>query len=210
MTRLLYVKAHPLDETRSFSLAVGSAFLEAYRFRHPDHEIEILDLYDSDLPQLDADVFSGWQKAGAGAEEALTLDERKKISRLLELADQFVAFDKYVFVTPMWNFSYPPVLKTYIDAIAVAGKTFRYTENGPQGLLCGKKALHIQSRGGVYSEGDGAGQESGHFHLSVVLRFFGVPSLEGLFVEGHNQYPERAHAIKEEAIGRARRLAAQF
>ncbi|PNB70901.1 FMN-dependent NADH-azoreductase, partial [Pseudomonas sp. FW305-BF6] len=81
------------------------------------------------------------------------------------IVTQFVEADKYVFVTPMWNFSFPPVMKSYIDAVCVAGKTFKYTENGPQGLLGGKKALHIQASGGVYSEGPAAGMEMGHRYI---------------------------------------------
>jgi len=211
MSKVLYITAHPLDESNSSSLAVGKAFMQAYRIHHVQDEIVHLDLYNSRIPQLDADVFRGWKKLGEGnVLESLSPDERYKITRLNELVDQFVAFDKYVFVTPMWNFSYPPVLKAYIDAIAVAGKTFKYTENGPVGLLGTKKAIHIQSRGGLYSEGKAAQQESGHHHLSVVLDFFGIPSIEGLFVEGHNQFPDRAHIILADAIERAQQLAVAF
>ena len=53
--------------------------------------------------------------------------------------ETFMNADRYVFVTPMWNFSYPPVVKAYLDNVAIAGKTFKYTENGPVGLLEGKK-----------------------------------------------------------------------
>ena len=68
---------------------------------------------------------------------------KRKIERLAEILDEFLSADKYVFVSPMWNLSFPPVLKAYIDAITVAGKTFKYTAEGPQGLLTDKKVLHI-------------------------------------------------------------------
>lgn len=211
MSTVLYITAHPLSETKSSSLAVGKAFIEAYRRHHPDDEIAHIDLYKTEIPHIDADVFSAWEKLGAGERwERLTASERDKVSTLNGLADQFVAYDKYVFVTPMWNFSYPPVVKAYIDAVAVAGKTFKYTANGSVGLLTGKKALHIQSRGGVYSEGEAVLQESGHRHLAVVLGFMGVPAVEGLFVEGHNQFPERAGSLKHNAVARAKELAAEF
>src|SRR5699024_3735453 len=70
-----------------------------------------------------------------------------KVKRLEELSNQFVNADKYVFVTPFWNFSFPPVMKAYLDSVSVAGKTFKYTAEGPVGLLPDKKALHIQARG---------------------------------------------------------------
>lgn len=79
--------------------------------------------------------------------------------------ETFMHADRYVFVTPMWNFSYPSVVKAYLDNLAIADKTFKYTENGPVGLLEGKKALHIQATGGVYSEGPYAAVDFGRNHL---------------------------------------------
>ncbi|MFP3632962.1 NAD(P)H-dependent oxidoreductase, partial [Burkholderia sp. SIMBA_045] len=77
-------------------------------------EVIHLDLYKVDIPQLDKDVFSGWDKLRAGlAFEQLTEAEIVKLSSMNELVDQFVEADKYVFVTPIWNYSYPPVLKSY-------------------------------------------------------------------------------------------------
>ena len=68
--------------------------------------------------------------------------EISKVGRLAELGGQFVLADKYVFVTPMWNFSIPAILKTYLDAVAVSGKTFKYTKEGSVGLLTGKSIAH--------------------------------------------------------------------
>ena len=132
------------------------------------------------------------------------------MGRLYELSEQFISGDKYVFVTPLWNFSFPPVMKAYIDSVAVAGKTFKYTEQGPVGLLTDKKALHIQARGGVYSEGPAAAVEMGHRFLNVIMNFFGVPSFEGLFIEGHGAMPDKAQEIKENGIARAKDLAHTF
>src|SRR3954470_8472141 len=98
-------------------------------------------------------------------------------------------------------------MKAYIDSIAVAGKTFKYTEQGPIGLLTNKKALHIQARGGIYSEGPAADLEMGHRYLSVIMQFFGIPSFEGVFIEGHNQYPDRAQEIKEKGFAEAKEKA---
>ncbi|WP_078411592.1 FMN-dependent NADH-azoreductase [Priestia abyssalis] len=211
MATVLYITAHPHDETQSYSMAVGKAFIEAYREAHPNDEVINLDLYKVDVPHIDVDVFSGWGKLRSGtAFEQLSAEEKAKVGRLAELTDQFVAADKYVFVTPMWNFSFPPVMKAYIDSICTAGKTFKYTEQGPVGLLTDKKALHIQARGGVYSEGPAAGMEMGHRYLGIIMQFFGIPSFEGLFVEGHNQFPDKAQEIKEKAIAQAQELAKSF
>jgi FMN-dependent NADH-azoreductase len=211
MTKVLYITAHPHDDTQSYSMAVGKAFIEEYKVINPDHEIVNVDLYQENIPHIDVDVFSGWGKLRSGKEfEELSSEEKGKVGRLTELCDQFVSADKYIFVTPLWNFSFPPVMKAYIDSVAVAGKAFKYTEQGPVGLLSDKKALHIQARGGIYSEGAAAGMEMGHRYLDIIMQFFGVPSFEGLFVEGHAAMPDKAEDIKNNAIARAKDSAHTF
>jgi FMN-dependent NADH-azoreductase len=170
-----------------------------------------LDLYNIDIPQIDADVFGGWGKLRSGTEfDQLPEIEKAKVSRLGQIVDQFVAADKYVFVNPMWNFSFPPVLKAYIDAICIAGKTFSYTATGPVGLLGSKKALHIQASGGVYSHGPAAGFEPGHKYLKAIAGFTGIPTLEAIFIEGAAAAPDQAPAIKAKAVEQALELALSF
>lgn len=211
MATVLYITSHPHDHQASYSMAVGKEFIEAYREAHPSDEVAALDLYKMDLPQIDADVFSGWGKLRSGSSfDELSDSEKAKVARLNEIVEQYVAADKYVYVSPMWNFSFPPVLKAYIDAICVAGKTFKYTEQGPVGLLSDKKAIHIQARGGIYSEGPAAGFESGHSYLQKIMQFHGVPSFEGIFVEGMAAMPDQAEAIKDKAIAQAREAAKNF
>ncbi|WP_246938781.1 FMN-dependent NADH-azoreductase [Bacillus pinisoli] len=211
MTTVLYITAHPHDDTQSYSMAVGKAFMDTYKEKNPDHKIINVDLYKEYIPEIDVDVFSGWGKLRSGqAFEQLSEEEKGKVGRLSELCEQFIAADKYVFVTPLWNFLFPPVLKAYIDSVAVAGKTFKYTEQGPVGLLTDRKALHIQARGGIYSEGPAAQLEMGHRYLHIIMQFFGVPSFEGLFVEGHAAMPDKSDEIKANAIARAKDLAHIF
>lgn len=213
MSTVLYITAHPNDHEASFSLAVGKEFVEAYRAANPNDEVVHLDLYKMGIPQIDADVLSGWGKLGSGtAYDQLSSSEKAKVGRLGELVDQFVAADKYVFANPVWNFSFPPVLKAYIDSICVAGKTFSYIPGkGPVGLLGSKKAVHIQASGSVLSPGsDFAGFEMSHRHIDVIMKFLGVPSLETIFVEGMAAAPDQAQAIKEKAIQKARAVAQSF
>ncbi|TYO71135.1 FMN-dependent NADH-azoreductase [Rossellomorea marisflavi] len=208
MAKVLYITAHPHDETQSYSMAVASAFITSYQQSHQDDQITHLDLYKEHIPAIDADVFSGWGKLQSGGD--LSPDEQTKVSRLNELSKQFVEADKYVFVTPLWNFSFPPVMKAYIDSVAVAGKSFKYTENGPVGLLTDKKAIHIQARGGIYSHGPQAELEMGHRYLGIIMQFFGVPTFEGIFVEGHAAMPDKAEEIKADAIEKAKAAAPKF
>lgn len=157
---------------------------------------------------IDKDVLTGWGKLRNG--DTLTNEEQQKVDRLSAILDEFLAADKYVFVSPMWNLSFPPVLKAYIDAISIAGKTFKYTAEGPQGLLTDKKVLHIQSRGGFYSEGPSAEMESGDRYLKTIMSFLGVPSYETVIIEGHNAEPERTEEIKAASLAEAREMSKNF
>jgi FMN-dependent NADH-azoreductase len=87
----------------------------------------------------------------------------------------------------MWNFSIPSILKTYIDYIVVARKTFRYTEKGPEGLMKGKKAIHITTSGGSYKEGSKF--EMSHSYLKLMFNFMGILDFDKLALEGTKAEP---------------------
>lgn len=96
--------------------------------------------------------------------------------------EEFLAADAIVIGAPMYNFSIPSQLKAWIDRIAVAGKTFRYTESGPEGLAGGKKVIIVSTAGGIH-----AGQPSGIAHenyLELVLNFLGITDIEVVRAEG--------------------------
>ncbi|KPC77785.1 FMN-dependent NADH-azoreductase [Thermoactinomyces vulgaris] len=208
MAKVLYITANPKAENESFSLKLGKGFLDKYKELNPQDEIIHLDLYQMDLPYLDADVFSGWGKLAKG--EGLTEDEQRKVARINELTDQFVEADKYVFVTPMWNFLFPPRMKTYIDTICIAGKTFKYTEQGPVGLLEGKKAIHLHASGGVYSHGPAQDLNFADRYIHAVMNFIGITDVTTVVAEGMAAQPDQAEAILKDAIARAQDAAVQF
>ncbi len=212
MAKLLYITANPKSVEESFSLTVGKAFLEAYRQQKPDDQVIEVDIYKmGKLPYIDVDVFSGWGKLQQGtALEQLTADEKAKVSQINEMTEQFVIADKYVFVTPLWNLSIPPKMKAYIDTICIAGKTFKYTETGPVGLLTDKKAVHIQAAGGVYATGPAREFEFGNRYITALLTFLGVPDIKSIFVEGMAQAPDQAEEIKTKAIEHAKQVAVEF
>ena len=199
MTKVLFVKGNPKATEQSYSLRLGQSFIEAYQVAHPDAQVTELDLYEDHIPLIDGDVMTGWGKLAK--QEELSHHEARKVQRLGELVDQFLASDVLVFAAPMWNFGYPPMVKAYMDAVAVAGKTFNYTPQGPVGLAVGKKAIILEARGGVH------GGDHSQSHLRGFLGFLGVTDVEVVVVEGLAFDPSQGEQILAEATGRALQVA---
>ncbi|WP_163102126.1 FMN-dependent NADH-azoreductase [Peribacillus alkalitolerans] len=208
MTKVLYVKANPKEDHQSFSARVANDFLDAYKTEHPEDMVEVLDLYNSFIPLIDGDVLQAWGKLANGHE--LTDDEASKVSRLGYLVDQFLAADKVVFSAPMWNFGFPPLMKAYLDAVCVAGKTFKYTAEGPVGLVEGKEVLMIEARGGIYSEGPMRQVEHTESYFKTVMNFIGISQVQTIIVEGVALDPSKAEDIYHAAASKAKELASQF
>jgi len=209
MSKVLFIKANPKQEKDSFSLWAGEEFIKLYKMKNPQDKVIEIDVYNTNIPLIDADVLNGWAKLQSGTPfENLNDAEREKISTINKLTDEFVAADKYVFVTPLWNFTIPPMMKAYIDTVCIAGKTFKYTENGPIGLLKNKKALHIQASGGIYSEGPFKEMELGNRYIKTILSFIGVTELETIFVEGTAIMP--AEEIKNNTLNKIKEVANKF
>ena len=134
----------------------------------------------------------------------LTLDAFADTSVL----DEFLASDTVVIGAPMYNFTLPTQLKAWIDRLAIAGKTFRYTENGPEGLIKGKRVIVALARGGFYGEGAPAAALE---HLETYLRgLFNFIGVEPQFVvaEGLAVSPEQREQSISQALGQTLRLAA--
>ena len=122
--------------------------------------------------------------------------------------DEFLAADTIVIGAPMYNFTLPTQLKAWIDRIAIAGKTFRYTENGPEGLAGGKRVIIALARGGFYGEGSpAAGLEFLERYLSAVFNFIGIEP-EFVAADGLAIGPEQRDQSIALALGETTRLAA--
>jgi FMN-dependent NADH-azoreductase len=122
--------------------------------------------------------------------------------------DEFLAADTVVIGAPMYNFTLPSQLKAWIDRILVAGKTFRYTENGPEGLAGGKRVIIALARGGFYgSESPAAALEHLETYLRGVFNFIGIEP-EFVAADGLAIGPEQREQSIKEALGETVRLAA--
>nr|NNM90364.1 FMN-dependent NADH-azoreductase [Bacilli bacterium] len=211
MAKLLYITANPKSKETSFGLTVGASFLETYRQKNNADEIIELDLFQTYVPEIDEDVLAAWGALGSGKEwSSLSAEQQKKVSGINHLTDVFLSADKYVVVTPLWNLSVPPRMKAFIDTIVMAGKTFSYTENGPVGLLKDRPLVHIQARGGFYSEGPAVDMEFGDRYLRTVFGFIGIHDFKTIVVEGMARFPENAETYKQNAIDHAKKVAETF
>ena len=124
------------------------------------------------------------------------------------MLDEFLAADTVVIGAPMYNFTLPTQLKAWLDRILVAGKTFRYTESGPEGLATGKRVIVALARGGFYDAGSPASAlEHLESYLRGVFNFIGIEP-EFVAADGLNLGTEQRDASISQALGETVRLAA--
>lgn len=198
MSKVLYIKANIKNEGESRTFKVSDSFVEEYKKNNPEDEIITLDLYKENIDFLRPDDLG--KIFGPKNEESNN-------NPILKYAYQFAEADKYIFAAPMWNLSFPAILKAYIDYVSVSGITFKYTAEGPVGLLNDKKAVHIVSSGGIY---DNSPYEMGDRYLRTILGFFGVKEVETIAVEGLDIIGVDVQAKVEEGIEKATELAKRF
>ena len=134
----------------------------------------------------------------------LTLDAFADSSVL----DEFLAADTIVIGAPMYNFTLPSQLKSWIDRILVAGKTFRYTAEGPEGLAGGRRVIIALARGGIYDAGSPAASlEHLESYLRGIFNFIGIEP-EFVAADGLNFGAEQREKALNQALGETVRLAA--
>lgn len=198
MSKVLYVKANIKNEGESRTFKVSDSFVEEYKKNNPEDEIITLDLYKENIDFLRADDLG--KLFGPK-------DEESKNNSILKYAYQFADADKYIIAAPMWNLSFPAILKAYIDYVSVSGITFKYTAEGPVGLLNNKKAVHIVSRGGGY---DNSPYEMGDRYLRTILGFFGIKDIETIAIDNLDVMGVNVEEKVEEGIEKATSFAKKF
>lgn len=198
MSKVLYIKANIKNEGESRTFKVSDSFVEEYKRNNPEDEIITLDLYKENIDFLRADDLG--KLFGPK-------DEESKNNSILKYAYEFADADKYIIAAPMWNLSFPAILKAYIDYVSVSGITFKYTAEGPVGLLTNKKAVHIVSRGGAY---DNSPYEMGDRYLRTILGFFGIKDIETIAIDNLDVIGVNVEEKVEEGIKKATSLAKKF
>ncbi|HFI0447295.1 FMN-dependent NADH-azoreductase [Streptococcus suis] len=194
MATVLIVKAHPLDPQKSYALRVLKEFETRYASLHPEDRIEIVDVFEDQIPALDKPLLEAMAAAKKGKE--IASEQVERLERYNAFTQQFLSADKIVVVNPLWNLNVPSQLVSWINTINVAGLTFKYGPEGSIGLVKGKKLLHIQSNGGVY-----AGQDPAAQYIKSIFEFLGFEDIHQVFIEGQSADPSQAQAIFEEAMG---------
>lgn len=208
MTTVLFVKANNRPADQAVSVKLYEAFLASYKESHPNDTVVELDLYNEELPYMGVDMINGTFKDSKGLE--LTEKEAKALAVADKYLDQFLAADKVVFGFPLWNLTIPAVLHTYIDYLNRAGKTFKYTPEGPVGLIGNKKIALLNARGGVYSKGPGAEIEMAVKYVASMMSFFGAKDIETVVIEGHNKFKDKAEEIIAAGLENAVKVARTF
>lgn len=184
MKKILYITANPQIAEKSYSKRSGLYYLEELKAKRSVEVIE-LDVYNANIPLIDSDVLKAWGSLREGLEfTALSDTQQSKIAQMNANLAQFKEADEYIIVTPVWNFSIPPMLKAYIDNIMIAGQTFKYTEEGPIGLMGDKKVTIIQASGSVLSEGSMQAFNFASMYLEKVFMFMGITEINQIAIEG--------------------------
>jgi FMN-dependent NADH-azoreductase len=175
-TRLLHVDSS-LNADNSVSRKLSAALVERWRQVDPSVAVTYRDLAAKPIAHLSRSALS--------TDAAKLSDDARRDSRLTdELIDEFLAADCIIVGAPMYNFSISSQLKAWIDRIVKAGRTFRYTADGPVGLAGGKRVVIVSARGGVYSTPNRSAWDFQEGYLRLVFGFIGITDISVVRAEG--------------------------
>ncbi len=179
MTTILHLNSS-VRSAGSVSRQLTAEFIEKLKAAHPGAKVVERDLAAQPVPHL--------SEAMMGAFFTPAEQRSPEQASLVKLSDELVAellsADIVVVGAPMYNFSVSSTLKSWIDHVARAGVTFKYTDTGPVGLVNGKKFYIFTSRGGVYSSGPAKALDFHETYLRGVLGFLGITDVNFVHSEG--------------------------
>lgn len=199
MTTLLQINTS-IHSGNGESSRMANDFVSAWHESHADAKVVTRDLADEPVPHLSADRFQAFITPA----EQRSADQKVTVAYSDALINELRATDVIVLGLPMYNFGVPSMLKAYIDHIARAGVTFKYTENCPVGLLTGKKAYVFAARGGLYI---GTPLDTQTAYVRDFLRFLGITDVEFVYAEGLAISPDSKRAALAQVQNAIRDLA---
>jgi FMN-dependent NADH-azoreductase len=162
-------------------------FIKAWRRHSPQDRIITRDLAKDPVPHLTAERFQAFLTPAAEHSP----EQRQVVAYSDALIEELRQADVIVLGLPMYNFGVPSTLKAYFDHVARAGVTFRYTANGPEGLLRNKKVYVLAARGGAYQ---GTPLDTQTQYVTNFLKFLGIQDIEFVYAEGLAMGEEKAQA----------------
>jgi len=200
---LLHIDSSILGD-QSVSRQISAAAVAALRAADPGLKVTYRDLDATPAPHQ-----SGALMAARGLDPAArSPDQARAVAEADTVLDEFLAADIVVIGAPMYNFGIPSTLKSWIDHLAIAGKTFRYSEAGVEGLAGGKRVILASARGGFYGADSPAAflqhQES---YLRGFFGFIGIGDVEVVSAEGVNISPDHKQSALDAAVAQAGALA---
>ena len=175
MARLLYIKANPKANDQSLTFTLSDFFIKQYQLSHPNDTVEVLDLYQTIMPIMDC--------------ERLALYNQGKEIEIRHLAEQFKSFDKCVIAAPVWNHSFPAMLKIYLDNIVYRHVTFGYQDGKVAGLCSDMKVMYISTSGQPYS-GNRSFLNHHVSQVEAVLSLVGITDVDSITLWGRNSFNE--------------------
>jgi FMN-dependent NADH-azoreductase len=177
MHNILFVKSS-LNGEQGQSTKLAQSLLENVAAKSTVNVVE-RDLAKDPLPHLTQAELIAWS-----TEVEQRSEEQHELAVLSDkLVDELYNSDSLVIAMPMYNFGVPSTFKAWIDRIARAGVTFRYSENGPIGLVKNKKVIVLAARGGIYQ---GTKKDSQTQYLKDVFAFIGIDDIQFIYAEGLN------------------------
>ena len=179
--RLLHIDSSILG-ANSASRQLTQAITAQWSADHPDTVVDYLDLALDGPSHLSSESLGFLQPAKT---EGLSAVQTRENAVSEALVSQFLAADVVVVGAPLYNFTVPSQLKSWIDRIAQVGRTFTYTDQGPKGLAGGKTVIVASTRGGVYStSAGGQAMEHQESYLQTVFGFLGITDVRFVRAEG--------------------------
>lgn len=200
MKTLLQINTSLFSEQGQSSLLVGQ-FVKKWEKMNPGGRVIVRDLASMPVPHLTGERFQAFltDASERSSEQAAYAAESD------ELIDELESADAIVLGLPMYNFGIPSTLKAWIDHVARAGKTFKYTENGPVGLLPDRPVHIFATRGGYY---EGTPMDTQSAYMTHFLNFLGISDIEFVYAEGLAKGEDNRRQALDEANRVIERLAA--
>jgi FMN-dependent NADH-azoreductase len=198
MKRILFIHSSLFDED-SASTQIAQSLVERVVEENPGSDVTRIDLANNALPHLGADEFNSW----LAPDDQRDQTQMALASRSDTLIDQLLSHDTLVLAVPMYNLGIPSTLKAWIDRVSRAGKTFRYTAEGPVGMVENMQAYLVFARGGIYRDTPLDTQTG---YLTSVLGLMGIQTVETIFAEGLNMGEEFREKSLAEAMAEVSNL----